>query len=286
MALPDLAPASRPRSPTLKAVAYHNTPILRFIAGSILLHIALFWLIDIKKPTPTQAEKIIAIAFKPEQVIKPEPRVQPKNRPAPKVEAKPQVKPQAQPAPTKLALRDAPIARKEPVAPRQIAKLEPPSPSPKAEPPKELVESKVDTPTVIVKERPLPTVKELLPSAQWAANQTPGTRSRPIPLNTKDPDFVTYFTRIKQIIDREWKYPELALQYRLQGILYIQFTINKVGHIEEIVITKSSGSQLLDQEALRAVRAVSPFPALPPWIKTVPLTISARMLYEDGRLNN
>ena len=268
-------------------MAYRNTPLFRFVIGSIILHIALMWLIDIKKPTPSQAERIITFAIKPERIDKPEPKPDVRTPPAPRVTAKPKPKPKQNAAATKLSQREAPIAKKEPVAPRQLAKLDKQIPVPiPTPPPQTRVENKPDAPTVIVKERPLPTVKELLPSAQWATMDQPGSRYRPIPLNTTDPDFVTYFTKITQIIDREWKYPELALQHHLQGIVYVRFTITKHGDIEDIVITKSSGSQLLDLEALRAIRAVSPFPAIPPWIKTIPLTISARMLYEDGRVNN
>jgi TonB family protein len=50
-------------------------------------------------------------------------------------------------------------------------------------------------------------------------------------------------------------------------------------------IIRSSGSQVLDDEALRAIKAAAPFPPIPPWIKINPLLISATMEYNDNRLN-
>jgi TonB family protein len=50
-------------------------------------------------------------------------------------------------------------------------------------------------------------------------------------------------------------------------------------------VVRSSGSELLDQEAVRAIRAAAPFPPIPTWIKPIPLSISAAMEYHDNRLN-
>jgi TonB family protein len=50
-------------------------------------------------------------------------------------------------------------------------------------------------------------------------------------------------------------------------------------------IIRSSGSQLLDDEALRAIKAAAPFPPIPTWIKGNPLTISVTMEYNDNRPN-
>jgi protein TonB len=77
----------------------------------------------------------------------------------------------------------------------------------------------------------------------------------------------------------------LALQYGLQGRVIIEFTILFDGRIESVRLVRSSGSILLDEEALRAVRAAAPFPPIPQWIEPKPLLISAGMEYHDGRLN-
>jgi len=134
-----------------------------------------------------------------------------------------------------------------------------------------------------VGERRLPTVKELLPPITYSSGG--GRDSAPVSLNTRDPLYLSYFNRIKLAIEQNWEYPELALRYGLQGRLSLEFAVGANGQVEQLRITRSSGSQLLDDEALRAIRAAAPFPPIPSWIKGGPVTISASMEYNDNRLN-
>jgi TonB family protein len=134
----------------------------------------------------------------------------------------------------------------------------------------------------VITERPLPSLKELLPPPTWSS----GSRdSGPVSLNTRDPIYVSYFNKIKQSIELQWEYPEVALRYGLQGRLSLEFAIAANGQLERLRILRSSGSQVLDDEALRAIKAAAPFPPIPPWIKANPLSISAFMEYHDNRLN-
>jgi len=109
--------------------------------------------------------------------------------------------------------------------------------------------------------------------------------SGPISLNTKDPVYVSYFNKIKQLIESQWEYPELALRYGLQGRLALQFVIGGNGRLEQLRLVRSSGSQLLDDEALRAIKAAAPFPPIPPWIKPSPLFRVGFHGIHDNRLN-
>ena len=49
------------------------------------------------------------------------------------------------------------------------------------------------------------------------------------------------------------KYPEEAYQNEIQGRVTLQFSIAKNGKVKDITVAKSSGSQLLDDEAVRVV---------------------------------
>ena len=135
----------------------------------------------------------------------------------------------------------------------------------------------------VVAERRLPTVKELLPPLTYSSTGARG--GAPVSLNTNDPAYMNYFNRIKHAINQKWEYPELAKRYGLQGTLLLEFTVGASGQIEQLRLVRSSGSQLLDDEALRAIKAAAPFPPIPPWIKSAPLPISATMEYHDSRLN-
>ena len=182
-------------------------------------------------------------------------------------------------APTIIAKKDPAIAReikelpappRDPVTPVERPREEPPARQPIQE-------------STVVTERELPTLRELLPSPTYSS--TNARSSGAVSLNTRDPLYVSYFTKIKQNIEQQWEYPEMALRYGLQGRLSLEFTIGGNGQLEYLRMTRSSGSQLLDEEALRAVKAAAPFPPIPSWIKPIPLSISASMEYHDNRLN-
>jgi TonB family protein len=157
------------------------------------------------------------------------------------------------------------------------APLSDPTPSPPAPLRERIPEESV------IAERQLPSLKELLPTATWSSSSS--RADAPISLNTRDPVYVTYFTKVKQLIESQWEYPEVALRYGLQGRLALQFTIGANGQLDGLRLIRSSGSQVLDEEALRAIKAAAPFPPIPPWIKPNPLLISASMEYHDNRLN-
>jgi len=179
--------------------------------------------------------------------------------------------------PAVIAKRDRPVAAKE--LPSALRESRPTAEKIREEPPPIAREPMEQT---VVAERTLPSVKDLLPSATYSSNSRV---SAPISLNTRDPAYVNYFTKIKQSIEVQWEYPEMALRYGLQGRLALEFAIGANGQLEYLRVVRSSGSELLDQEAVRAIRAAAPFPPIPTWIKPIPLSISAAMEYHDNRLN-
>jgi periplasmic protein TonB len=124
----------------------------------------------------------------------------------------------------------------------------------------------------IVAKSALPPIQDILP------------RERRIPLGTKEPRYASYLENVRRAIDFNWEYPELALLYGLQGKLIVEFTILANGRIEFLTLVRSSGSTLLDEEALRAIRAAAPFPRIPTTMSANRLLISASMEYHDGRL--
>jgi len=120
-------------------------------------------------------------------------------------------------------------------------------------------------------------------------NLLPGTRelvanSRAIPLNTSDVRYAPYTQTVKQWIEARWEYPDLAKHYRLQGRVVVEFTILKNGQIELLALVRSSGSKLLDEEALRAIKAAVPFKPFPRSIRESSLRIIAGFIYSDQRL--
>lgn len=53
-------------------------------------------------------------------------------------------------------------------------------------------------------------------------------------------------------------YPKIALDFRVRGIAYVGFVLHPDGTLSHIQIVQSSDAGVLDNEALTAVRAISP----------------------------
>jgi TonB family protein len=254
-------------------VALLNTSLIRFFFVSIAVHTLLFSLIYSGWHVKLASQDPIAVSF----LLAPE-----KDQTAPS--QIPKTPARSFKAPATVAKKDSPVTKERPVpaqektVKKEIGQRDSISAAPSQAPPSEPIRGN----TVIV-ERELPTVKDLLPPLTWSSSNS--SVSAPVSLNTKDPIFVSYFNKIKQSIESEWEYPELALRYGLQGKLSLEFVIAKDGQLTQLRLVRSSGSQLLDEEAIRAIKAAAPFPPIPPWIKSNPLPISASMEYHDNRLN-
>src|SRR5437016_13133107 len=179
-----------------------------------------------------------------------------------------------------VAQKSSPVLEEKPIGPRELPRAQKESRTGQA-PPREEPQQQVAS-----AERQLPSLKELLPPITWSAsNQRGNGSSGPVNLNTTDPQYITYFGSIKRSIELVWQYPDLALKYGLQGKLLLQFAILNNGELESAVVVRSSGSHLLDEEAVRAVKAAAPFKPIPPWIGKNRVEIVASFEYLDNRLN-
>jgi periplasmic protein TonB len=257
-------------------VLYFNTSLPRFFAASLALHLfllSLFWRtssVTARRPQP------IAVSLLP-----------PAPLPTPPLE---KIKPRvvAPKAPTRPVKAPSIVAKKNsPVLQDKSNSNPPPENVARKEPAREEAAPRKPVPkNNEIAERPLPTLKELLPPVTYSpSDSTHDSSNAAVSLNTNDPIYVTYVTKIRQSIESEWQYPAMALKYGLQGKATLEFVILENGQLEGLSLIRSSGSALLDDEALRAIRAAAPFPPIPPWIKPNPLTISATMEYRDNRLN-
>lgn len=260
-------------------VGLWNKSYLRFFVMSMAVHWLAFFVVYPTPPIRVSEPETIPVSLldapeKTPQALMRVPRTPPA-RPAntPAVIARkdsPRAPANAEPARNRRKTEAPVIARAEPTPPPPLQPAPPPAP-------REIVPEQS-----VIAERPLPTVKELLPPANWSSTSR---GSAPVSLNTRDPIYVTYFTKIKQSIESQWQYPELAQRYGLQGKLAVEFTIGAHGQLERLRLVRSSGSQLLDDEALRAIKAAAPFPPIPSWINPNPLPIAAAMEYHDSRLD-
>lgn len=263
-------------------LAFLTTPLARSLALSLGFHLLLFLSWPNPAAPPSESAPMVVSLAPPANSRQ--------QSPPPKGTLGPTETPRA--APARIAKRDAPptFRKREPVRDEASKKGPPPETAKKDEAlsipasptqPRPSAREELPEKTVIT-ERELPTVKQLLPPLY--SSDGGGSRAR-VSLESKEPQYVSYFTSIKRSIDANWKYPELALRYGLQGRLIVEFEISETGQLDGLRVIRSSGSSLLDEEAVRAIRSAAPFAPIPRWIEQKPLPITARMEYYDGRLS-
>ncbi len=89
-----------------------------------------------------------------------------------------------------------------------------------------------------------------------------------------------YPGKVASKLRRALRYPAAAKRQRLRGQVRVGFVVAANGSVASIRVVSSSGSPLLDDAALEAVRRAAPFPDIPPgagrtsWPFTVPLAFS------------
>jgi protein TonB len=268
--------------PPFRGHAFFTASLTRFFALSLLCHLMVLMLWPKAQILPpTQAPITVSLAPQPEAPKTPAMRLPKGGTISPKETRNSQAIVRNQPSP-KVRERET---MRESVAKKNVAQPEPaPPPTPATPPPRPPAREEIPEKSVIA-ERELPTVKQLLPSLSGSSIGAAGSAQGRVPLETKEPLYVTYFTAIKRSIDANWRYPELALRYGLEGRLIVEFEILESGQLQGLRLIRSSGSALLDDEALRAIRSAAPFAPIPRWIEQKPLAITARMEYHDSRLS-
>ena len=101
----------------------------------------------------------------------------------------------------------------------------------------------------------------------------------PISLDTKEVRYVSYFSRIKQQIQRVWVYPSQGIKRTLSGELTLKFEISKDGNLLSLRLINTSGSKILDINAIKAVRGAAPYYPFPITITKKKLSILATFVY-------
>ena len=70
-----------------------------------------------------------------------------------------------------------------------------------------------------------------------------------------------------QAIGRQLIYPRIALDFNLRGTAYVGFTLRPDGYLTNVKLIKSSNAGVLDDEAVRAISAISPVHGVDPYVK-------------------
>jgi protein TonB len=217
-------------------------------------------------------------------VSPPESRAQP-SPPAAKAPA-----PRAPEAPRAPAPRPTPpspprVARSEPPAPEAMVKTtEPSRPAPETQPsqatPSESAPAPSQSPQVAVARPPTSIWRQPGGGGGMQGGGRGGVEGQPIPLDTPEPKFQDYFNKVRERIKANWVYPRQAGERNIEGELVIEFHIAKDGRLEFIELRDSSGTRILDDAALTAVKLAQPFPPVPDDIAKRTLAINGQFRYQ------
>jgi TonB family protein len=77
--------------------------------------------------------------------------------------------------------------------------------------------------------------------------------------------------------------PQIARTGR-QGIVVLQFSIDKRGQVPKLVIANTSGTVAFDQAAVASVSASNPFPALPNEYRGTEIRLQLAFSYNVARV--
>jgi len=123
-------------------------------------------------------------------------------------------------------------------------------------------------------ESPAPAAKN---STQFKAREATVSLDR---MSADDAQYRSYLGHLRSKISAVWEYPPAAREKRLNGVVTVRFTIARNGSLKALTIKKKSPHLLLDNEALRTIRAAAPFLPFPSEFSIETLHVLASFEYE------
>lgn len=128
--------------------------------------------------------------------------------------------------------------------------------------------------------------------AGGAADGRGGIEGEPVPLETKDPRYSDYLDRVRRMIKEKWGYPCVReggareCEYK-SAQLIIEFGIAKDGKVPFVNVRRSTGYEVMDEYAVRAVKLASPFPPVPDSLsrKGIPILATFNYIVDTSLVN-
>jgi len=130
--------------------------------------------------------------------------------------------------------------------------------------------------------------KESLPPESEFPSEEKITMEQPLEEQVKErievinPDqeaMLRYQDMIKQRIEEARRYPSWAKRQGVEGAVYLRFTVSSDGLSQNVRVMRSSGSAILDQEAIATIVRAEPFPPIPDDIKMNSVQIDIAIVF-------
>jgi len=178
--------------------------------------------------------------------------------PAPAPQPTPVPEPPAVVAP---AVPPAPIVEPQQPLTRSEEKTQEPGGQTKSPPQQEEQE-----PPRLTREQLFPSPSRLAEIAEGQQAERDRTRERDdvemgdeVWLNLQHDRLVSFFRRFHDRVERVWNYPAEAAMNGIDGTLELLIIVSKEGELIDVDLRRTSGSDLLDFEAIQAVYRAAPF---------------------------
>ena len=82
-------------------------------------------------------------------------------------------------------------------------------------------------------------------------------------MDTQQDLLISFMRRFRNNIYNVWNYPEEARRLNQRGSCLLRITVDRKGDVTDVILMESSGSRVLDDEAIRAVRQGATYGPLP-----------------------
>ena len=104
-------------------------------------------------------------------------------------------------------------------------------------------------------------------------------------INPQDDAMLRYQDMVKRKIEEVREYPIWARRQKVEGEVYLRFIVLKCGSASGIKIVNSSGSEVLDRDAVDTIKRAEPFPAIPEKINVSQIQMELTIVYalQGGR---
>lgn len=89
-----------------------------------------------------------------------------------------------------------------------------------------------------------------------------------------------YTDALKQRIQQVRQYPRWARRQEWEGNALLRFDVQSTGRLEDIQLIHSSGFEILDKEAMAAVRRAQPFPAFPDYLSQKKIKVQVSIHFQ------
>lgn len=136
------------------------------------------------------------------------------------------------------------------------------------------------------KKEPTEIIQEASPDEliqkQDAIEEIPHSESFKPKLEMPDPaqeECLRYQDMVKQRIEEYRRYPAWARKHGIEGTVAVVFIILANGEAQEIILIRSSGSKILDQEARDTIKRASPFPPIPKGVGVYSIQMDVSLVF-------